>query len=134
MGELGQQPHCPMDDVIDVGCSGQERGDGPPLGAGQWLDGGQPVDEQAVSLVSGDSPGAGVRLDQVALVLQHRHVVADGGRGDVQAVSFHQRLGTDRLPSLDVVGDDGTQHLKLAIIHNVPPPLILALTCSECQS
>ncbi len=56
------------------------------LGAGHRLDAGELVDEEPVALVGGDPPGAGVRLGDVPLVLQGRHVVADGGRGDPQPV------------------------------------------------
>ena len=75
---------------------------------------GELVDEEAVALVGGDAPGAGVRLGDEALVLQRRHVVADGGRGDAEAVPLGERLGADGLLGADVVLDDGAQHFEPA--------------------
>src|SRR6185312_10918550 len=56
------------------------------------------------------------RLSDVALGLEHRHVVADGRRRDAQVMALHQRLGTDRFLGGDEVGDNGPQHLKPTVI------------------
>jgi hypothetical protein len=79
VGELRQHAHAPLHDVVDVDGAGQERLDGPALGRRERLDRGQPVDEHPVALVGGHPAGARVRLRDVALVLEHGHVVADGG-------------------------------------------------------
>jgi hypothetical protein len=76
----------------------------------------QPVDEQPVALVGGHPAGAGVRLGDVALVLQHGHVVADRGRRDTQRVPLDQGLRPDRLAGVDVVLDDGAQHGESAVL------------------
>ena len=76
----------------------RKRLDRPPLGRRQRLDGGEPVDEQPVALVGGDPPGAGVRLGDVALVLERGHVVADRRRRDAQVVPLDQRLGARPAP------------------------------------
>ena len=44
-----------------------------------YIDAGKPVDEQAVTLVGGNPSGTGVRLDDVPLLFEHRHIVADRG-------------------------------------------------------
>ena len=87
-GEPGQDPHGARHHLLQVGLAGQQRGDGGALGGGQRLDAGDLVDEEPVALFGGHAPGARVRLVDVALVLQDRHVVADGGRGDAQAVAL----------------------------------------------
>ena len=113
-GELGEQPHRPAHHVVEVDRAVEEALDGPPLGRRQRLDAGEPVDEEPVALVGGDAAGAGVRLGDVALVLQGRHVVAHGRRGDPEVVPLGEGLGADRLLGGDVVLDDGAQHLELA--------------------
>jgi hypothetical protein len=57
-----------------------------------------------------------VRLADVALLLQHGHVVADGGRRDPELVPLDQGLAADRFLSGDVVLDDGAQDLELAVV------------------
>ena len=87
-------------------------------------------------------PGAGVRLGDVALVLQDGHVVADGGRGHAEPVPLGERLGADRLLGADVVLDDGAQHFESAFAQHrahlqvsSPSPLGLASGTRpfECQ-
>ena len=94
--------------------------DRPALGRGERLDPGQPVDEEPVALVGRHPAGAGVRLADVALLLQHGHVVAHGGRGDAAGVPLDQGLAADRLLGGDVVLDDGAQHVELAIVETHP--------------
>ena len=103
--------------------SDRKRLDRLALAGGQRLDLRQPVDEQPVALVGGDPAGGGVRLRDVALVLEHRHVVADGGRRDAEVVPIDQRLGADRLAGGDVVGDDRAEHLETPVVrrHRSPP-------------
>src|SRR5262249_40609556 len=73
-------------------------------------------------LVGRDAARAGVRLGDVALLLQHGHVVADRGRRHVQVVPVHQGPGADRLHRGDIVLDDGAQDRKLSVVEHVPPP------------
>jgi hypothetical protein len=70
------------------------------------------VDELPVALLGGYPAGTGVRLGDVALRLEYRHVVAHRGTGDAKIVPLDQSLGADRLLGRDEVGDDGPQHLK----------------------
>ena len=77
---------------------------------------GQLVDEQPVAAVGRHPAGARVRLPQVALVLQHGHVVAYGGGGHPQLVALDQGPAADRLLGRDVVLDDGAQHVELALV------------------
>ena len=93
-------------------------------GRGQRFDAGQLVDEEPVALVGGDTARAGVRLGDVALVLQDRHVVADGGGRHTELVPLGQRLGPDRLLGADVVLDDGTQHFESAFAQHRAPPAV----------
>ena len=83
--------------VVEVDPGLEERQDRAPLGRRQRLDVVEPVDELPVALVGGDAARAGVRLRDVALVLQHGHVVADGRAGHPEVVPVDQRLGADRL-------------------------------------
>src|SRR5436190_15249076 len=84
-----------------------------------------------------------MRLSDEALVLERRHVVADGGRGDAEVVPLDQRLRPDGLLGADVVLDDRAKHLELPVVEHVSlpsevaPPCavspILALGGRECQ-
>ncbi len=83
-GELGEQPGGPLEHVLHLAVDLVEEGAhllvlGRPEDAGL----GQVVDEEAVALVGRDPPGAGVRLDQVAVALEGHHLGAHGGRGDL---------------------------------------------------
>ena len=115
-GQLGQCPHGAGHDLLQVDRPGQERGDGGPLGRREGLDAGDLVDEEAVALLGGHAPGRGVRLVDVALVLQGRHVVADGRRGHAQPVALHEGLGPHGLARAHVVGDDGGQDLETSVV------------------
>ena len=134
LGELGEQPDAAVDHVVEVDRALQERRDGALLRAGQRLDAGQLVDEQPVALVGRDPAGAGVRLGDEALFLQHGHVVADRRRRDAQAVPLDQRLRADRLLGADVVLDDGSEDVELAVVEHAPPRSVRSGTPStECQ-
>ena len=115
-GQLSQGPHGAGHDLLQVDRSGQERGDGGALGRREGLDAGYLVDEEPVALLGGHAPGRGVRLVDIALVLQGRHVVADGRRGHAQAVALHEGLGPHGLARAHVVGDDGGQDLETSVV------------------
>ena len=55
----------------------------------------QLVNESAVPDVGGDAAGRGVRLRDVAFVLEHGELVADGGRGHAQPIPFGQGARPD---------------------------------------
>ena len=130
-GELGEQPHGAHHHVVEVVGAGQEGLDRPPLGRRQRLDPGKPVHEQPVSLVGRDAARAGMRLGDVALLLEHGHLVADRRRRDVQVVAVHQRLRAHRLHRGDIVADDGAQDRELPVVQHLPTSL--ALHHPECQ-
>ena len=114
----------------------RKRGDRAALGRGQRLDLGEPVDEEAVALVGGDAPGAGVRLGDQPLLLERGHVVADRGGRDTQAVPLDEGLAADRLAGGDVVLDDRAEHGEPAVLLHVASSAVvglLALACPECQ-
>ena len=85
---------------------------------------GQPVDEQPVAPVGGDPSGGGVRLGDVALVLEDRHVVADGRRGHTQLMTLDDALGPDRLVGAHEVLHDGAQHGELAVVEHVASSVV----------
>ena len=120
-GQLGQQAHGARDHVVQVVGAGQERLDRPPLGGRQRLDPGQPVDEQPVPLVGGDPARARVRLRDVALLLEHGHVVADGGGRHIQVMPVDERLRAHRFHGGHVVLHDGAQHCELPVVEHVSP-------------
>src|SRR5208282_3497318 len=77
---------------------------------------------QPVSLVRGHAARARVRLHDEALLFEHRHVIADGRRGDVQAVPVDEGLRADRLVGRHVVLDDGAQHRQLPVVEHAHLP------------
>ncbi len=126
-GELRQKSDSAMHHIVEVDGADQEPLDRAPLGRAQRLDPGEPVHEEPVAAVRGDAAGARVRLPDVTLLLQDRHVVTHGGRGDAEIVPLDQRLAADRLLRGDVVLDYRTQNGELAIVqcHRQPtfPPV-----------
>jgi hypothetical protein len=74
------------------------------------------VDVEAVGGVGGHAAGRGVRLHQVAQLLEVGHRVADGGRRETLDVAARDRPRADRLPGLDVLRDDCEQHLPVPLI------------------
>src|ERR1044072_2423413 len=126
-GELREQPHRAGDHVVEVDRAGEERLDRPALRPGERLDLREPVDEQAIALVRRHAARAGVRLGDVALLLQGGHVVPDRRWGDLQVVAFGERPGAHRLIGGHVVFDNGAEHRQLPIVEH-------ALTSYLCLS
>ena len=125
-GQLGQRADGAVQHVVEVDGAVEERLDRPALGARQRLELGEPVDEQPVAGVGRDAAGAGVRLGDQALLLQHRHVVADRRRRHAQVVPVGQGLAAHGLVGGDEVLDDGAQDLELAVVAS-PRPVVLPL-------
>ena len=75
----------------------------------------QVVHERAVAVVGGDAPGRGVGLRDVAAVLEHRELVAHGGRAHAQLVALRQRARAHRQGARDVFLDERGQHPLPAI-------------------
>ena len=117
-GDLGEQPHRAVHHVVEVDGADQEALDRAALGRRERLDPGELVDEQPVAAVGRHPAGARVRLAEVALFLQHGHVVAHGGRGDPQLVALDEGLAADRLLGGDIVLDDRAQHVELAVVED----------------
>ena len=82
---------------------------------------GQVIDEVPVALVGRDAPRRRVRLDEVALLLEHGHLVAHGRRRHLDRRHLGDQVRTDRLGRRDVLLHDGTQDRCLPIIEHVPP-------------
>ena len=85
-------------------------------GAGERRDAREVVDVVAVAAVGGDAPGGRVRLRDVALALEHRHLVAHRGRGDAEIGAARDRRRPDRLRARDVLLDDRPQDRGLAVV------------------
>ncbi len=97
----------------------EERAD---LGAGRGVEPagcGEMVDEEPVSLVGGDASGRRVRLDQVALLLEHRHLVAHRRRrhGDTGRAGDVRRA--DGLRRRDVFLHDGAEDRRLPFVQHL---------------
>ncbi len=129
--ELGQQPDGAVDHVVQVDRRAEELLDRAAFGRREGLDLREPVDEQPVALVGRDPPGARVRLGDVALLLEHRHVVADRRRGDAQVVPLHQGLGPDRLLGGHEVLDDGAENLELPVVEHLATSFTLGVLVLE---
>ncbi len=130
MGQLGEETNGAGDEIIDAEAALEEGTDGATLRRGQRLDRRKLVHEQAITLVRRDAPRARVWLGDVALILEHGHVVADRRRGDAQVVAFDERLAPDGLTGIDIVGHDGLQDFELSFVEHVTS---LALESIECQ-
>ena len=74
----------------------------------------QVVNEVAVALVGGHTPGRGVGLGQVALTLEGDHLRAHRGGRDVEVGAVGDRRGADGLSGVDVLGDDRLEDRGLA--------------------
>ena len=70
--------------------------DGPLLGHGQMRLAHQPLDKVAIATIRRDSPRRGMGLNQVAVLLEHGHLIAYGSRANPQAIRFDS-LGANRL-------------------------------------
>ncbi len=115
-GQLRQQPHRAAQHVVEVDAGLEERQDRASLRRRQRLDVVEPVDELAVALLGRHPARAGVRLGDVALGLQNRHVVAHGRAGHAEVVPLDEGLRADRLLGRHEVGDDGAQHLEATVV------------------
>ena len=99
---------------------GEELADLLALERGQRRRPGQLVDEEPVPLVGGDAAGAGVRLGEIPVTLQGRHLVADGRGRHAQVARAGDVGRTDWLRGLNVLADHGPQHGGLPIVEHHP--------------
>ena len=135
VGDLREEAHGAFHDVVNVDRVGEERFESLALRSCHGLDLGEPVDEDAVSAVGGHAPGGRVGLIDQPGFFQDRHVVANRGRGDAQAPGGNG-LGADGFACGHVLGDDGAQDVKPAVLRAVAchvTPSVLALPLSECK-
>ena len=84
------------------------------------------VDEESISLVGRHTTGGGVRLREVALLLEHRHLVANRGGADSNAGQIGDVRRPHGLRRGDVLLHDGPEDGGLAFVEH------LALQVSEC--
>ena len=80
------------------------------------------VDEEPVALVGRHPAGAGVRLAEEALLLQHGHVVADGRGRHRDAGGLGHVTRPHRLRGVDVLLHDGTEDGGFAVIEHGKSP------------
>ncbi len=77
------------------------------------------VDEEAVALVGGDAPGAGMGMGQEALSLEVGHLVADGGWRHLQGPDAGDMGRADRLGGVDVLLHHGAENGGLALVQHL---------------
>src|SRR6185503_17780351 len=110
-----QQLHASLEDLLEVEYRlGEIARDRTPLRVPEAAARGQRVDVVPVADVGGDAAGAGVRVGEVAELLERGHLVADRGAGHADARPLRDRLTPDRLPGADVLLDDRVQDRGLA--------------------
>ena len=79
------------------------------------------LDKVAVAQVGGDAAGGGVRVRDVPFLLEDRHLVADGGRADAQAVLPRHQIRRDGHGRAHVLADDETEDPLLALGQLIHP-------------
>ena len=82
----------------------------------------QLVDIEPIAFGGGDAPRGGVGLFQIAHGGKLRHLVADGGGGDIQVRGLGDGLGTHRFGVLNEALHDGAEYFlfslgQLQVIH-----------------
>ncbi len=116
-GDARQQLARLVQQVVHRHCGGREElGDPAPFGGRERGDAGEVVDVVAVAAVGGDAPRGRVRLCDVALALEHRHLVAHRRRGDPEIGTARDGGRPDRQRARDVLLDDRPQDRGLAIV------------------
>jgi hypothetical protein len=99
-------------------CRGEELADPPGRRASTRPGARQVVDEEPVALVGRDATRRRVRLGEVALLLEHRHLVADRGRRDPDPGRGGDVGGADGLRGRDVLVHDSAEDCGLAIVQH----------------
>ena len=79
----------------------------------------QMIDEVPIALVGGDSTGRGVRLDQIPVLFELRHLVAHGRRRHANRRNVGDVTRTDRLRGRDVLLHHGGQDRCLAVVEHL---------------
>ena len=127
VGEPGEQVGRAVEHLLEAAVGGgEEVADLRPASLVERARGGEVVDEEAVALVGGDPPGRRVRLDEVALLLEHGHLVAHRGRRHPHAGRVGDVGRTHRQRRGDVLLHDGAQDRGLAVVEH------LAVNATEC--
>ena len=116
IGESGKGERRFVKNVIDLGAVGDLLVDRLTLPLRERPRRHQVVDEEAVAAVGRNAAGRGVRLRQVAEVLEIGHDVAEAGRRELKAAALRQRAGADRFARGNVLHDDLAQDLPRASV------------------
>ncbi len=106
VGEPREEPGAHVHDLVELAGSGDLLVDRATLVLGQPAGLHQVIDVEAVAAVGRDAPGRGVRLMEVAEVLEIRHHVPEGRGRELEGARLRERTGTDRLAARDVDPDD----------------------------
>ena len=125
--DLGEQVGGLVQQLFEATVSGVEES-ADPLRRGRIepARGGDVVDEEPVALVGRDAAGGRVRLGEIALLLEDRHLVAHGRRTDPHAREVGDVRRAHRLRGGDVLLHDGPENGGLAFVEH------LAVQVSEC--
>jgi hypothetical protein len=112
MGKTGQKPGSFLDGLVD----GIGQGIGNGIQGGLFLrrehrNGEQGINEVAVTELRGHPACGRVRMLQVALLLQGRHRIADGGRAYRESVAMRQAFRRHRHGGLHESVHDLVQHV-----------------------
>ena len=129
VGQVGEEVRRAVQHLLEAPVGGAEEL--PDLAARRGVETagrGQVVDEEAVPLVGRDPPGRRVRLDEVALLLEHGHLVADRGRRHPDPGRVGDVGRTHRERRGDVLLDDGAQDRGLAVVEHAGSPGYRVLT------
>jgi hypothetical protein len=129
--QVGEQPAGVVEHALQLAVGRPEEvPDLLAAGGVEGAGGAELVDEEAVALVGGDAACAGVGLGEVALALEHGHLVADGRRRNGQAALAHDVLRPHGLGRLDVLRHHGAENGRLAIVEHPGTRLYRLLTAS----
>ena len=82
----------------------------------------QIVDEGAVALIGGDPACRGMRLGDIAPVLENRKLVAHGRRAYAELITFGKRARTYRQSARDVFLNERCKHFLTPIRKHASPP------------
>ena len=94
----------------------EEVGDVAAVDLGELPGTGEMVDVVAIAAIGGNPARRSVGLGDVALPLEHRHVVADRCRRHAEAGGLGHGLRPDRLRALDVALDDRAEDRGLTFV------------------
>ena len=122
VGDLRQEVGGLVEEFLQTTVGGVEEVADPLLGADLETTGfGHVVDEEAVALVGGNAARGCVGLGEIALLLEHGHLVAHRGRADLDPGRVGHMGGTDGLGRGDVLVNHRPQDGGSALVEHRSP-------------